>query len=224
MPNEELSYVIVSLLVFFVLGFIGYKLFPYVQDRFAAVAINVHRIKQNAHQMPPEIAKLVEDNSVMLEQVRKEISTISHLLHPPLLDVAGLDSALRWYVDGFSDRSGIEVDLQIPKPFPRLRNDIELAVFRMVQECLGNIRRHSGSKSCAVRLITTGDKLRVEVEDWGEGIPEEKQSTFPQSAGVGLRGLHERMHQLGGTMEIKSSERGTTVIAVLAAAYEMPAA
>ena len=151
----------------------------------------------------------------MVDQVSKEIRTISHLLHPPLLDVAGLASALRWYVDGFSERSKIKVDLQIPEGFPRLRNDVEIAIFRMVQECLGNVRRHSGSDSCGVRLISSHEQVLVEVRDGGRGIPESKQSTFPLSAGVGLRGMQERVQRLGGILEIDSNEGGTTVTATL---------
>jgi signal transduction histidine kinase len=181
----------------------------------AAVAMNVDRVKQEAHRLTPETARLVEDNGVMIDQVSKEIRTISHLLHPPLLDMAGLASALRWYVDGFSERSKIKVELEIPEDFPRLRSDVEIAVFRMVQECLRNVHRHSGSGFCVVKVEPVKEQLRVEVKDCGCGIPESKQATFPMSAGVGLRGMHERIQQLGGTLEIESGGQGTTVTAVL---------
>jgi two-component system NarL family sensor kinase len=92
---------------------------------------------------------------------------------------------------------------------------VEIAVFRMVQECLGNVHRHSGSASCIVKVMPAKEQLRIEVTDWGRGIPESKQLTFPMSAGVGLRGLHERIQQLGGTLEINSNEHGTTVTAIL---------
>ena len=111
----------------------------------------------------------------LVDQVSREIRTISHLLHPPLLDVAGLASALRWYVDGFSERSHIKVDLEIPDDFGRLPDELEIAIFRIVQECLTNIHRHSGSPTATIRLIQEGDRLRVQVQDHGKGIPLEKQ-------------------------------------------------
>ena len=194
---------------------IARELHDSVGQLLAAIAINTDRVEQDSRGLAPEIAKLVRDNSVMIKQVSKEIRTISHLLHPPLLDVAGLASALRWYADGFSERSKIKVDLQIPPEFPRLRNDVEIAIFRMVQECLRNIHRHSGSESCAVRVRTYEGQLTVEVQDWGRGIPESKKSNFPLSAGVGLRGMQERMQLLGGTLEIDSNQDGTTVRAIL---------
>ena len=98
--------------------------------------------------------RAVSDNAMLVEQVSREIRTISHLLHPPLLDVAGLASALRWYVDGFSERSKIKVDLEIPADFGRLPEDMEIAIFRIVQECLTNIHRHSGSDTAAIGLYS----------------------------------------------------------------------
>ena len=186
-----------------------------VGQLLAAVAINIETVKQKKHLLPPDTAKLVEDNAVMVGQVSKEIRTISHLLHPPLLDVAGLASALHWYADGFSERSKIKVDLDIPAQLPRLPDDLEIAVFRMVQECLGNVHRHSGSASCAVRVSRSEEQLIVEVQDWGCGIPQAKTSNFPLSAGVGLRGMHERIQLLGGTLKIDSSEAGTIIMAIL---------
>jgi PAS domain S-box-containing protein len=199
---------------------IARELHDSVGQLLVAVAMNIDRVKQESDRLSPETARLVQDNSFMIDQVSKEIRTISHLLHPPILDIAGLDSALRWYADGFAERSRIKVDVQIPEDFPRLRSDMEIAIFRMVQECLGNIRRHSGSESCAVTVRSSREQVLVEVRDAGCGIPESKLSTFPVSAGVGLRGLHERMQQLGGTLEIESNQAGTTVTAILPFAAE----
>ena len=97
----------------------------------------------------------------------------------------------------------------------RLPQDVEIAIFRAVQECLTNIHRHSGSPSCSVKLVQVGDQLRVEIKDTGRGIPQTKQLTMPSSGGVGLRGMQERIRQLGGTLEINSSKNGTVVIANL---------
>jgi signal transduction histidine kinase len=153
----------------------------------------------------------------MVEQISREIRTISHLLHPPLLDAAGLASALRWYVDGFSERSQIKVELHIPEPFRRLPDDMEIAIFRMVQECLTNIHRHSGGTSAAIRMHEEDHRILVEVQDGGKGIPLEKQVELSSSGriGVGFRGMRERVRQLGGTLEIRSDNAGTAVTATL---------
>jgi signal transduction histidine kinase len=153
----------------------------------------------------------------MVEQIGREIRTISHLLHPPLLDAAGLASALRWYVDGFSERSQIKVDVQIPEPFRRLSDEMEIAIFRMIQECLTNIHRHSGGTSAAIRVHEEDHQIVVEVQDRGKGIPLEKQLELSSSGrtGVGFRGMRERLRQLGGSLEIRSDNAGTAVTAIL---------
>jgi signal transduction histidine kinase len=153
----------------------------------------------------------------LVEQISREIRIISHLLHPPLLDVAGLASALRWYVDGFSERSKIKVDLDIPDEVRRLSDEMEIAIFRMIQECLTNIHRHSGGASAKIRVHAENQRLLVEVRDTGKGIPLEKQLELSSSGriGVGFRGMRERLRQLGGTLEIQSDGGGTVVIAAL---------
>jgi signal transduction histidine kinase len=131
--------------------------------------------------------------------------------------MAGLASALRWYVDGFSERSKIKVDVEIPADFGRLPGEIEIAVFRIVQECLTNIHRHSGSPSAAVRIHQEGDNLVVEVRDQGKGIPREKQLQLTTSSrtGVGFGGMRERVKLFGGSLQIQSEGDGTTVSAIL---------
>ena len=155
------------------------------------------------------------DNTSMIEQINNEIRTISHLLHPPLLDEVGLPSALRWYVDGFTERSKIQTVLNIPEKLDRLPQDMEIAIFRAIQESLTNIHRHSGSPSCTVKIIQDEDRLRVEIVDHGRGIPKERLSTLPSSGGVGLRGMRERLRQLGGSLNIHSNKSGTSVTAIL---------
>lgn len=110
-----------------------------------------------------------------------------------MLDESGLTSALRWYAQGLKERSGLGIDLNAPDDFGRLDPDVELALFRLVPECLTNIHRHSGSKTAIIRLRRDGDKLRVDVQDYGKGIPPE-QLTAIQShiSGVGIRGMRER--------------------------------
>lgn len=155
----------------------------------------------------------------MIEQISTEIRTISHLLHPPLLDVAGLASALRWYVDGFSERSKIKVEVDISVELGRLSDEMEIAIFRMVQECLTNIHRHSGASSALIRLYEEDHGILVEVQDRGKGISLEKQLELSSSGrtGVGFRGMRERLRQLGGSLEIQSDGSGTTVRAMLPA-------
>ena len=153
----------------------------------------------------------------MVKEINKQIRTISHLLHPPLLDETGLASALRWYVEGFSERSKIGVKLHIPSDFGRLPQEMELSIFRMVQECLTNIHRHAESPTAGI-CITQGDgRLIVEVEDVGKGIPLQKRLSLESLAqtGVGFRGMRERLRRLGGTLEIESNGHGTRVTAIL---------
>jgi PAS domain S-box-containing protein len=163
------------------------------------------------------IAVVQSQSSNLDEQVSREIRTISHLLHPPLLEIAGLASALRWYVDGFSERSSVKVEMDIPSDFERLPNDVELAIFRIVQECLTNIHRHSGSETASIVIRQESERLTVQVQDYGKGIPKEKQYEFTLSnrSGVGFGGMRERVRQLGGTLEVQSQATGTIVSATL---------
>src|SRR5467141_2499858 len=120
-------------------------------------------------------ASMVTDSAALVHEINKEVRTISHLLHPPLLDEAGLASALRWYIEGFAERSQIQVVLDLPDDFGRLSQESETTIFRMVQESLTNIHRHSGSKLAKVRISRSDGDVRVEVEDRGKGMTPEKQ-------------------------------------------------
>jgi signal transduction histidine kinase len=187
-----------------------------VGQLLAAIAMNIEMVRSEAHNLSANTAKRVDDNAQLVEQVSTEIRTISHLLHPPLLDEVGLWSALEWYVDGFSERSKISTSLQLPPNLARLPADTEMAVFRAVQEGLTNVHRHSGSSSCSVRVIEEDNWLHVEIRDHGKGITREKQLSLAASrGGVGIRGMQERIRQLGGMLEINSSDSGTTVLVSL---------
>jgi signal transduction histidine kinase len=155
----------------------------------------------------------LNDSENLVREMSSEVRTISHLLHPPLLDEAGLCSALRWYVDGFAHRSGIEVDLDLPDAYRRLPAEMETAIFRVVQESLTNIHRHSGSPVAKIQVRVAGDQVTVAIGDKGKGIPPEKLQEMSSSGtpGVGIRGMRERLRQLGGTLDIKSSRSGTVV-------------
>jgi signal transduction histidine kinase len=183
----------------------------------AALSLNIAVIQAQSRKLDSAGAAAVSENAALVAQISREIRIISHLLHPPLLDVAGLASALRWYVDGFSERSKIKVDLDIPDEVRRLSDEMEIAIFRMIQECLTNIHRHSGGASAKIRVHAEDQRLLVEVRDTGKGMPLEKQLELSSSGriGVGFRGMRERLRQLGGTLEIQSGGGGTVVIAIL---------
>ena len=196
---------------------IARELHDSVGQLLVAIGMNIAMVQAQAHKLDEVGAKAVAENAELIEQVSKEIRTVSYLLHPPLLDVAGLVSALRLYVDGFSDRSKIKVELDVPADFPRLSDAVEIAIFRMVQESLTNIHRHSGSSTATIRMNRDRELLVVQVQDSGRGIPKEKQFELTGSGryGVGFAGMRERLTQLGGKLEIQSDENGTLVRATL---------
>jgi len=196
---------------------IARELHDSVGQLLAAISMNMGTVLNQVHSLDAAGARAVSENAMLVEQISSEIRTMSHLLHPPLLDAAGLASALRWYVDGFSERSKIKVDLEIPVQFGRLSDELEIAIFRMVQECLTNIHRHSGGSSAAIRVLQADHEIRVEVQDQGKGMSLEKLMELNSSgqSGVGFRGMRERMRQLGGSLEIRSDTTGTAVRATL---------
>lgn len=160
-------------------------------------------------------AKLASDCSEIVDKCLTETRTISHLLHPPLLDEAGFGSAARWYVDGFSQRSGIKVNLNLPSTLGRMHRDVEVALFRAVQEGLTNVHRHSGCSAVDICLSLNAKQLRLEIKDDGRGIPQKRLRSLIEGAGeggVGLAGMRERMRELGGSLELRSDRAGTTVV------------
>lgn len=187
----------------------------------AAVHMSLSRITVEPQKLPPDAVKAAAEAASLTDQLSREVRTLSHLLHPPLLDELGLQSALRWYTEGFADRSKIKVTVEMPPDFGRLPRDLEMHVFRIVQECLTNVHRHSASPIAIVRLNHEQERVRLEVEDAGKGIPREKQLAFKLEGrmGVGIRGMRERVRQFGGTLEIKSSPSGTRVIVDLPVAH-----
>ena len=175
----------------------------------AAVGTDIERLTKTAN--------TVNESAALVQELIKETRTISHLLHPPLLDEAGLASALRWFIEGFAQRSKIKVDLEFPADFRRLSRESETAIFRTVQECLTNIHRHSESPTATIRIAASDSYVRVEVEDRGKGMPPEKQFEMAATGipGVGIRGMRERLRQLGGSLDIQSSGKGTLIVARL---------
>jgi signal transduction histidine kinase len=159
----------------------------------------------------PKFAALVNQSIELNDEMSRQLRTMSYLLHPPLLDEVGLPSALRWYTEGFAERSAIKVDLQVSDGFDRLPQEMEIAIFRVVQECLTNIHRHSGSPTASVRLNRTNDVVDVEISDTGQGIASDRLRGDRIVSGVGLMGIEERMRQFGGSVKVTSSENGTLV-------------
>jgi PAS domain S-box-containing protein len=178
----------------------------------AALGINLATVLQHARNPSPKLAQVAEEGQELVTELSKEIRTMSYLLHPPLLDESGLSAALNWYLQGLKERSGLEITKAIPENFGRLSRELELAIFRIVQECLTNVHRHSGSKVAAIRLKRGNRSVFLEVEDAGSGIsPERLLEIQSQGAGVGVRGMRERVLQFGGEMKIHSEGRGTKI-------------
>jgi PAS domain S-box-containing protein len=190
------------------------ELHDHAGQTLAALSMNLYAIETASTGADGSLRKLASEAKQLSDDLSKEIRTLSYLLHPPLLDEVGLESAIQWYVEGFSERSRIKVELNMPEATSRLPRDLELVIFRVVQESLTNVHRHSGSSSAAIRVSRSADLVAVEISDSGKGISVEKQRELSSAkAGVGVRGMEERVRQFGGTLRIASSPLGTTVVA-----------
>jgi PAS domain S-box-containing protein len=179
----------------------------------AVLGMNLAQLVHRAEAMAPELARDGKKIEAMVQQLHREIRTTSYLLHPPLLDESGLASALNLYVDGLAERSDVAITLDVSDEVGRLPSDMELAIFRVVQECVANIYRHSGSKTALIRVVCEGESVRTEVRDHGKGISSERLAEIQShGSGVGIRGIRERIRQFHGKMKIESKGSGTTVI------------
>lgn len=161
---------------------------------------------------------MISETRKMVSDCARQIRSLSYLLHPPLLDELGLASAIEEYAEGFARRTGIRLKTDLQPRDARLPQEIETALFRIVQESLGNIQKHSGSDAATIRLTSSPERFTLEIEDSGKGIPGHELNTYfarQHKLGVGILGMRERMRQLGGRLEITSDRRGTTVRAVL---------
>jgi PAS domain S-box-containing protein len=194
-----------------------------VGQLLAAMSMNTTQVAAENKKLSSNAARAIEENAMLIEQATNDIRTMSHLLHPPLLDEVGLESALKWYVEGFGRRSKISISLSMGEDVERLPRDVELCFFRIVQESLTNIHRHSGSTTAAIHLYTSGKEAVLEIKDSGKGISAEMQSELVagSNSGVGLRGMLARMRQLGGSLNIESNASGTRVSAKIPLA-ELP--
>jgi PAS domain S-box-containing protein len=152
----------------------------------------------------------------IVDRAIQQVRSMSHLLHPPLLDEVGLLSAISWYIDGLSERSGIQTSLQVePQEFPRLSPDLETAIFRIVQEALTNVFRHAGASNIWITLAQRGVQTIVTVRDDGRGIGSKIVELQPESLGVGIRGIKQRAKEFGGELHVSNANPGTMVEVVI---------
>jgi two-component system NarL family sensor kinase len=182
-----------------------------------AISVNLAKVGQLDNTQKEEMQQLIAECVSLGDESLQEIRTLSYLLHPPLLEQVGLVGALQWYVEGFSKRSGIYVDM-IAEPMERLSSEIELALFRIVQEALTNVRRHSGSGTASIRLEKLSGEVSLAIRDQGHGLPGKKQPDGDDEfieMGVGIPGMRQRLLQLGGRLEITSNDDGATIRAVV---------
>ena len=173
-----------------------------------ALNLNLVPVEEELRKTNSGLVRPITESLRLVEELSRDLRTMSHLLHPPLLDEAGLKSAVRWYVEGFAERSKIEVDLHLDPGIGRLPAELETAMFRIVQECLTNIHRHSGSSFASIIITREKHNVTIQIRDRGKGM------AMPVRAGVGIQGMGERVRQLGGQLEIQSGSDGTRVTAI----------
>jgi len=185
-----------------------------VGQLLVGITMNLSILQRQLDGAGPIDGKFLSESMHLTNEALQEIRTLSYLLHPPMLDEVGLASALRWFASGFSKRSQIEIDLEIPESLGRFPRDLEIAAFRIVQETLTNVHRHSGSSTAKINIWRSTNQLRLKVEDQGKGMilpafgKDDRENAI---LGVGISGIRERVRQLGGQMQIRSGEWGTAV-------------
>ncbi|HEV2215004.1 MAG TPA: histidine kinase [Terracidiphilus sp.] len=192
---------------------IARELHDSVGQYLTALGMIIGGLRGNAKDLPQNALQQLDQASQAIHSCTAEVRTISHLLHPPLLEELGLASAARWYVQGFAERSGIQVELEIPEDMDRVGEDVELVLFRVLQESLTNVHRHSGSKVALVRIGLHSQQVWLEVRDQGKGIPQGNRNAL--RPGVGISGMQERVRELAGVLEFVSDGAGTSVKAVI---------
>jgi signal transduction histidine kinase len=180
------------------------------------LGMSLAQLAQNAGLKAPELASEAEQIQETVQQLHREIRTTSYLLHPPLLDETGLYSAISWYIQGLQERSSLEIRLEIPEKFGRLPRDMELVIFRLVQECLTNIHRHSEGKTASICISRESDQVTLDIRDQGQGMsPARLDEIQSGRSGLGIRGMRERLRQFGGTLKIESDSSGTRIFAIV---------
>jgi signal transduction histidine kinase len=183
-------------------------------QRLAALTMNLDLLEGADHGLDARLRRTLADSRSLAEQCAREVRTLAYLLHPPLLDESGLLPAVRWYVKGFTERSSIQVDLELGR-VERLPRPMEVALFRVVQESLTNVHRHAASSTASIRLTSTLHAVTLEVHDRGRGLRDDLKvrnaAMPPETLGVGIQGMRERIRQLGGTFEVSFTDAGTMV-------------
>jgi signal transduction histidine kinase len=182
-------------------------------QKIAVLGMKLSNVESAIPRVAPNDNGIISECTSLTKSIADEIRTLSYLLHPPLLDECGLNTAIHWYVDGINQRKGLHVDVEIPQNLRRLSEDAELAIFRIVQASLTNVHLHSKAREATVKIEQTLDGVMVEVRDDGQGIPEGvlNHSSQTKSVGVGITGMRERAEELGGCLEIETSSNGTKV-------------
>ena len=189
-------------------------------QKLAVLSMALSRVLNRPNSnMDADSQRALTESLAWSKEVAAEIRTLSYLLHPPLLDELGLSSAVKWYLAGFTSRTGILMETEIPSDIQRLSPDAEVAIFRVLQESLTNVHRYSESPNAVVRMDVTADEIKLEIQDFGKGVQSSRASSPNGSVarlGVGIQGMTERMRQLGGKLEITSSpNKGTLVAATI---------
>jgi signal transduction histidine kinase len=199
-----------------------------------ATKLDLHRLRtrlQKAEYDEGTYVPLLDESESLTDQVITDLRTLSYLLHPPMLEELGLAATLEWYVEGFAQQSNLRVELQSPDELGRLPRQVEMTLYRVAQEGLTNVYRHSGSSSARVTLSVQGNVLSLRIQDWGRGIAARMAGRSAPVAdgaaraddgarrrpllGVGIIGMRRRLHQLGGRLEIDSTTHGTTITAIV---------
>jgi signal transduction histidine kinase len=196
---------------------IARELHDSVGQYLAALKINIGQFQRREDGLAGQSHAKVSESLDLADRAIGEIRTISHLLHPPLLDELGFHAAARWYAEGFAQRSGMKVELQLTDITKRLPRQIELALFRVLQESLTNVHRHAKATRVEIDVNCTDDDVILRVQDNGRGIPHEILESFRLggAGGIGLAGMRERLAELDGTLDVQSSSTGTVVSATL---------
>ena len=179
----------------------------------SALSLSVSRLRENCREVPAAL-ETVDEISQLADQALEEIRTMSYLLHPPLLDEVGFSCAAEWYIEGFAKRSGINVKADFTSSSVRLPKNIETALFRVLQESLTNVHRHSGATDASVVFEQSACVVSLEIRDFGKGISKERMRLLRGATGetgVGLAGMRERMHELNGRLELESDGCGTSM-------------
>jgi signal transduction histidine kinase len=182
-------------------------------QNLAALRMDLSMLKRSVDASDPSARQTLEESIALTERAIAEIRTLSYLLHPPMIEPAGLLPSLRWYAQGFQERSGIAVALELPDELERLPLATETALFRIIQESLTNIRRHSGSSVAEIRIEREPGILKLNIRDDGRGVPLHLRGdeTVLAAAGVGIASMRERVRELGGSMNVQSDDRGTAI-------------